>query len=88
MSADLLSRLDIDRLPNSKGEIEALLTVDDCVRLLDLGLEIRLRFVCPMRPLDPALVQTDEADKRWLAEELRGIPRHKRRKGSSRLAKT
>jgi hypothetical protein len=33
--------LDVDRVPDAKGRVRALITVEDCVRLLDRGLEIR-----------------------------------------------
>lgn len=82
-SADWLNYLDIDRIPDPKGEIRALLTVDDCVRLLDQGFEIRLHHAHPVRPFDPALIETNEAVERWLDEELRGVERPTGPKGST-----
>lgn len=83
-SADSLNYLDIDRIPDPKGEIRALLTVDDCVRLLDQGFELRLHRAYPVRPIDPALIETNEAVERWLDEELSGIERPTGPKGSTR----
>jgi hypothetical protein len=74
-SPDWIDRLDVDRVPDPKGRIRALLTADDCVRLLDQGFEIRLHHAHPVRPLDPSLIQTDESVRRWLDERLQGIAR-------------
>ena len=45
--------LDVDRVPDAKGRVRALVTVEDCVRLLDRGLEVRLYRAHPHEPLDP-----------------------------------
>ena len=70
-----LDELDLDRVPDQGGRIRALLTADDCVRLLDLGFEVRLHRAHPVRPLDPRLIETDESVRRWLDERLEGIER-------------
>lgn len=72
-NADWVNHLDIDRIPDPKGRVRALLTADDCVRLLEQGLEVRLHHAHPVRPLDPALIETNDSVRRWLADELRGI---------------
>lgn len=78
VSVDLINRLDIDRVPDPKGQIRALLTADDCVRVLDMGFEVRLHQAHPVRPLDLSLIETDESVRRWLKEKLRGlIPENK-----------
>lgn len=78
VNVDLITRLDIDRVPDPKGNIRALLTADDCVRLLNLGFEVRLLHAHPVRPLDPSLIEADESVRRWLNEKLRGlIPENK-----------
>jgi hypothetical protein len=74
-TVELMNHLDIDRVPDPKGRIRALLTADECVRLLDQGFEIRLYHAHPVRPLDPSLIATDESVRLWLDEELRGIDR-------------
>lgn len=74
-SADWMNYLDIDRVPDPKNKVRALLTADDCVRLLEQGIEIRLHHAHPVRPLDPALIETDESVSRWLDAGLRGIDR-------------
>ena len=70
---DLINQLDIDRVPDPKGLVRALVTADDCVRLVDLGFEVRLHHAHPVRPLDPSLIETDESVRRWLNEKLRGL---------------
>ena len=45
--------LDIDRVPDAKGRVRALITIQDCVRLLDRGLEVRLYRAHPHDLLDP-----------------------------------
>jgi len=75
--SDWADHLDIDRVPDAKGRVRALVTADDCVRLLDQGLEIRLYHAHPVRALDPALIETEESVRRWLDEKLRGIKGYK-----------
>ena len=84
--ADWVNYLEIDRIPDRKGEIRALVTADECVRILDQGFEIRLYHAHPVRPLDPALIETDEAFGRWLDEGLRTIehPEVKKRLAGSK----
>ena len=66
--------LNVDRVPDSsKGEVRALLTVEDLVRLLEQGLEVRLFRAHPFEPLDPALIVTDAAFKRWLDEKVKTL---------------
>jgi hypothetical protein len=81
-SADWMNRLEIDRVPDPKGQVRALLTAEDCVRLLDEGFEIRLHHAHPVRPLDPASIETDESVRRWLDEELKGLERSTGPQGS------
>jgi|SRR5829696_894323 len=61
--------LDIDRVPDAKGRVRALITIEDLVRLLDQGLEVRLYRAHAYEPLDPALIMTDSSFKRWLEEQ-------------------
>ena len=62
--------LKVDRVPDHDGEVRALLTVEDLVRLLEQGLEVRLYRVHAPGPLDPALIETDESFQRWLDEKV------------------
>ncbi|HEV7241000.1 MAG TPA: hypothetical protein VGQ36_17305 [Thermoanaerobaculia bacterium] len=73
LNVDAIAQLDIDRVPDPKGLIRALLTADDCVRLLNLGFEVRLHHAHPIRPLDRALIETDESVRRWVSEKLHGL---------------
>ena len=67
---DWADDLNIDRVPDAKGRVRALITIEDLVRLLDQGLEVRLYRAYPYGPLDPALIVTDESFKRWLEEQV------------------
>ncbi|MFN8469692.1 MAG: hypothetical protein U0X20_29320 [Caldilineaceae bacterium] len=62
--------LDVDRVPDSKGEVRALISVEDLVRLLEQGLEVRLFRAYASGPLDPALIVPDTSFKRWLDEQV------------------
>jgi hypothetical protein len=62
--------LDVDRVPDAKGRVRALITVEDCVRLLDRGLEVRLYRAHPHEPLDPALIVTDKSFRQWLDKQV------------------
>jgi len=67
---DWADDLDVDRVPDAKGRVRALITVEDLVRLLDQGLEVRLYRAHAHGPLDPALIVTDKSFKRWLDEQV------------------
>jgi hypothetical protein len=67
---DWADDLDVDRVPDTKGRVRALITVEDLVRLLDRGLEVRLYRAHAYGPLDPALIVTEESFKRWLDEQV------------------
>jgi hypothetical protein len=64
--------LDVDRgcIHDTKGRVRALITVEDCVRLLDRGLEIRLYRAHPNEPLDRALIVTDKSFRHWLDKQV------------------
>ena len=68
-------KLNIDRVPDPKGLVRALVTAADCVRLLDQGFEVRLHQAHPVRPLDPKLIENEEAMKRWLEKKLKEVRR-------------
>ena len=67
---DWADGLDVDRVPDTKGRIRALISLKDLVRLLDRGLEVRLYRAHPHGPLDPKLIVTDKSFKRWLQEQV------------------
>jgi hypothetical protein len=67
--------LDLDRIPDPDGQVRLLLTVDDSVRLLEDGYEVRLHRVLPVRPLEQELVESDEAARAWLEERMKGLDR-------------
>ena len=65
--------LNVDRVPDSNGRVRALITVEDLVRLLDQGLEVRLYRAHPYESLDPSLIVTDKSFKHWLDEQVRTL---------------
>ena len=87
-SAGKIDHLDIDRVPGPKGQLRALVTADECVELLDQGFEVRLHHAHPVRPLDPALIATDESVRRLLDEKLRSLTRSKGPKKSKKGERT
>jgi hypothetical protein len=66
---DWADNLDVDRVPDAKGRVRALITLEDLVRLLEQGLEVRLYRAYPDGALDPALIMTDSSFERWLEEQ-------------------
>ena len=73
LNVDAIADLALDRVPDPKGRIRALVSADDCVRLLALGFEVRLQHAHPIRPLDPKLIETDDSVRRLVQEKLRGL---------------
>lgn len=69
------AELDLDRLPDADGKVKLLLTADDARRLLEQGYEVHLTAAIPVAPLDPKRIMTDEQAKRWLEQQVKGIPR-------------
>jgi hypothetical protein len=65
--------LDVDRVPDTKGRVRALITVADLVSLLDQGLEVRLYRANASEPLDPALIMTDASFKSWIEEKVTAL---------------
>lgn len=82
---DWIEQLEIDRLPDPRGLVRALVTAADCVRLLDQGFEIRLYHAYPVQPLNPELIENDESFHRSLDKRLRKIKGYKNRKGLENL---
>ena len=68
--ASRIDQLDIDRVPDPKGLIRALVTAADLARLLDQGFEVHLHHAHPVRPLDPKLIETDESVRLSLDKKL------------------
>ena len=70
---DWADDLEVDRVPDARGRVRALITVEDLVRLLDRGLEVRLYRAHAYEPLDPSLIMTEESFKRWLDEQVNNL---------------
>lgn len=69
------AELDLDRLPDAHGKVKLLLTSDDARRLLERGYEVHLTAAIPVAPLDRKLVMTNQEAKRWLEQQVKGIPK-------------
>jgi hypothetical protein len=78
----LIEKLDIDRVPDPTGVIRALVTPEDCVRLVNQGFEVRLHNAYPVEPLNPALIETDDSFKRWIDAKMASITGARKLKGS------
>jgi hypothetical protein len=74
-AAEAVADLDLDRVPDTEGEVRVLVTAEDAARLLDRGCEVRLHKAHRVRPIDPSLVMDDEAARSWLDTQTRGIDR-------------
>jgi len=74
----VVANLDLDRIPDPKGHVRVLLTADDLAPLLEQGVEVRIVQAYPVKPLDPSLIEDDEAAKAKLEEQTRGIKREGR----------
>jgi len=80
-----LSRIDeieVFRVPSPDGQIRVLATPDELEHLIDLGFELHLHRAYPIRPLDPSLVETDEAVQRWLMDWHQAVRRESGGAGS------
>lgn len=69
------AELDLDRLPDADGKVKVLLTADDARRLLEQGYEVHLTAAIPVAPLDQKRIMTDKYAKRWLEQQVKGIPK-------------
>jgi len=67
--------LDLDRVPDPRGDVRLLVSRDDLAKLLDEGYEVRLYRTVRPQPLSPDLVVSDDEAMRWLEERVQGIPR-------------
>jgi len=78
-SLQVVSELGLDRLPDSKGKIQLLLSQNDLRRLLERGQPVLLHAIVPVAPLDPKLIHPEEAFKAQLEQRLRNIGRKEKR---------
>jgi hypothetical protein len=75
VEARRIADLDLDRVPDPDGEVRVLVGVEDCVRLVEHGYEVRLHRALPVRPLDGRLIAADDDVRAWFAERVRGTGR-------------
>ena len=64
--------LDLDRLPDSGGEVRLLVDLADVGRLAQQGFEVRVERALAVQPLDPSLVASDDDVQGWLDRRLAG----------------
>ena len=64
-----VSALDLDRLPD-RDTVRLLVDAEQLDRLRASGLQVSVRRSVPVRPLDPALVATEDDVTQWLASRL------------------
>ena len=74
---NLIAQLHIDSVPDPAGLIRALVTPDDCVRLVNQGFEVRLDAAYPVKPLNPALIETKDSVQSWIDEKIQAAKRAK-----------
>lgn len=68
-----VSALDLDRLPD-RDNIRLLVDAEQLDRLRAAGLSVSVQRSVPVRPLDPALVATDDDVSGWLSARLGSTP--------------
>lgn len=66
-----VSALDLDRLPDREN-VRLLVDAEQLDRLRAAGLQVSVRRSVPVRPLDPALIATEDDVAGWLAARLGG----------------
>ena len=70
-----MDEVQVDRIPDPEGQVRALVTEADLVRLLNEGYEVHLHSAYPVQPLDPKLIESDDSFQRWLDQQIRKIKR-------------
>jgi hypothetical protein len=63
----------LDVVPSRDAEVHALVSIGECIALLDAGYEVRLHHHYPIEPVDPSLIATDSEARRWLKSRLAEI---------------
>lgn len=67
--------LDLDRVPDPRGDVRVLITPEELAALLDEGFEVRAYRTVRAEPLSPDLVVSNDEALRWLEERVQGIAR-------------
>jgi hypothetical protein len=68
-----LDSVPMDRLPNARGRVAAILSTDEIIRLLDRGYEVRLSRHLRIQPLSQDLAVSDAEFRRSLEERFRDL---------------
>jgi hypothetical protein len=77
-----IDEIDVFRLPSPDDQIRVLVTPGELERLIELGFELHLHRAYPIRPLDPTLIETDEAFQDWLTGWFREMRQDSSREGA------
>ncbi len=72
---EMVTALDLDRLPDRDGDVHLLITLDEAAMLVENGYEVHLSAALHAAPLDPSLVMDDKDSMAWLEAQVDGIPR-------------
>jgi hypothetical protein len=72
---EMVTALDLDRLPDRDGDVHLLITLDEVGMLAESGYEVHLSAALHVAPLDPALVMDDKDSMAWLESQVEGIER-------------
>jgi hypothetical protein len=64
-----VSALDLDRLPD-RDNVRLLVDAEQLERLRAAGLQVTVQRSVPVRPLDPALIASEDDVTGWLADRL------------------
>ena len=75
LSLQQVADLDLDRIPDPKGDVLVLITAQDAEKLLARGYEVLLLRAHRVQPLAPELVADDDSVSTWLEEQTKGIER-------------
>lgn len=72
---EMVTALDLDRLPDCDGDVHLLVTLDEVALLVEGGHEVRISAALHVAPLDPSLVMEDKDSMAWLEAQVDGIAR-------------
>ena len=72
-SLDGVYDLDLDRVPDPKGELRVLVTEEQLKELVARGYEVRQLKSYPVQPLDKSLIMDDETAVGAVERQLEGL---------------
>ena len=72
-SLDGVYDLDLDRVPDPKGELRVLVTEEQLKELVARGYEVRRLKSYPVQPLDKSLIMDNETAVGAVEQQLKGL---------------